>query len=505
MSSERYENGSRTSNTGSDNIDVSKEMTMAARQRRSRVAGRPRQDACDMAISENRRKQIRQAQKTYRLRKEAAFQSTKTRLAELEQKISETSSSLAGLYNSAIEARLDATNPDLFMSLSEICTHLASDPREACVLSPQRTERSDIDTRHRDLSILEDATYSVFSSENRFGYHFPNTGFEEQGTTHGSMPLPFEALPTTVPALMSTRPGIHNKTTSPQISQTIERPIAGETPYTYCFQESTFPRRLQRYCVEYAYRTFSDPRSDPHLVYRMFRLVPCVRDRENMLPHFRRLARCDRDALLENPKIPFYCIGGAGKHYPVLDGSGNPIYPANMRLPKRILGIMPVDGDPGSTSTTETLLEILGLGGEWFDCLDIEGYLRACGVHLEDSTLYPQIVFRESARQFISDAELPDCRSTTSGHLGEIGRSQPNHRTQPSGGDIQVPPHPKATSSTLSSSRYVLDIEKFFSTLIQGLVVLGRVPGFRKSDVDTALKTSIQSIDVPTEERQPPH
>lgn len=327
------------------------------------------------------------------------------------------------------------------MRLSGICTHLASGPHEACVLSPQRTETSGTDARHRNLSILEDATSSVFAFDNQFGYQFPDTVFEEQGTAQGPMSFSLDVLPTTDPVLTSTLPRIPNEPTSSQVSQIIERPITGETLYTYCFQESTFTRRLQRYCVEYAFRIFSDPRSDPNKVYRMFRLVPCIRDRENMLPHFRRLAACDRDAPLEVPKVPFYCIGGAGKHYPALDGSGNPIYPANMRLPKRILGIMPVDGESESNPTPETLLEILGFGGEWFDCLDIEGYLRRLGVRLEDSTLYPQIGPRDRARPIVSDAGLPDY-PTASGHLGELNRSQPNQRSQPSAGNIQVTPYP---------------------------------------------------------------
>lgn len=36
-------------------------------------------------------------------------------------------------------------------------------------------------------------------------------------------------------------------------------------------------------------------------------------------------------------------------------------------------------------------LELCGYGGEWFDCRDVEGYLREQGVDLDASSLFPSI------------------------------------------------------------------------------------------------------------------
>lgn len=125
----------------------------------------------------------------------------------------------------------------------------------------------------------------------------------------------------------------------PTAIQDIERPFGSSIRYTYCFQETTFSRRLHRYCLEHAFRLFSDPRSHPTAIYRVFRLVPCIQDKAKMYPFFRRFISGGVNDPLELSTLPFYCIGGAGTHYPIRDNLGNPVYPSKMRLPRRALGL----------------------------------------------------------------------------------------------------------------------------------------------------------------------
>lgn len=67
--------------------------------------------------------------------------------------------------------------------------------------------------------------------------------------------------------------------------------------YTYAFQEVRFARKSQRYCLEPAYRLFTESRSNPREFYRMFRLFPCVRDPGKTQPRFRQLLRADVQTL----------------------------------------------------------------------------------------------------------------------------------------------------------------------------------------------------------------
>jgi hypothetical protein len=164
--------------------------------------------------------------------------------------------------------------------------------------------------------------------------------------------------------------------------------------YTYSFHETDFPRRLHRYCLEYAFRLFADSRSEPLEVYRVFRLVPCIQDKTRMYPYFRRLVSAGTKDALELPTLPFYAIGGAGTHYPRKDEMGNPVYPSNTRLPRRVLGMFHTLGlmsASGQGSNQQNYLELCGYGGKWFDCRDVEGYLREQGVDLDGSSLFPSI------------------------------------------------------------------------------------------------------------------
>lgn len=157
---------------------------------------------------------------------------------------------------------------------------------------------------------------------------------------------------------------------------------------TYSFHEPMFSRRLQRYCLEHAYRLFIDSRSDPKDIYRLFRLVPCIRDKAQMAPYFHKLVRAGANESLEMQNLPFYAIGGAGKHFPRKNEWGNSITPANTRLPRRLLGLPPRDRSGHGVDERDerqTQLRTFGFDGEWFDCADVQGYLEGKGIFLKDS------------------------------------------------------------------------------------------------------------------------
>ncbi|GES64147.1 thioesterase/thiol ester dehydrase-isomerase [Aspergillus terreus] len=223
--------------------------------RRSQRVGRPRLDGTSEAIlSDDRRTQVRRAQRTYRLKKEAIFRNATARAEQLEATIRTAIEEAAGLSEVATEAQLQLSHPDLHARL----------------------------------------------------------------------------------------------------------------------------KRLQEILAD-------ESSSDPGEIYRVFRLVPCVRDPDKTQPRFRQLLLGGCTDSLEVPGLPFYSIGGAGTHFPDVDGEGNAVYPANSRMPRRILGLLPW-AELGTKGGGDTL-EVFGLGGDWFDCRDVEGYLKLHGVEVDGGLL----------------------------------------------------------------------------------------------------------------------
>jgi hypothetical protein len=165
-------------------------------------------------------------------------------------------------------------------------------------------------------------------------------------------------------------------------TQRIERPLpgTGNINYSYSHNEPTLLRTLQRYCLEYTYRLFSDAATDPREFYRVFRLVPCVKYREKMGKYLLCLVRSGAGERLDIPALPFYCIGGAGTHYPCVE-RGERVWHEKMRLPRRVLGTVASSLNEDIASVDrERLLEMAGLGGVWLDSNDVVGFLEEKGV-----------------------------------------------------------------------------------------------------------------------------
>ncbi|KAF4244278.1 hypothetical protein CNMCM8980_007215 [Aspergillus fumigatiaffinis] len=341
--------------------------------RRSKRAGRPRLDASrDAILSADRRSQVRRAQRTYRLKKEAAFRNATARAEQLQARMRTAAEEVTSLSEIATEAQLHLSHPDIYASLKRLYGIINANG-------------------HSSIEAGAPAEPSADSSD-------------QVSVASAQVQSPRQCPPT---------------------------PPLPTRQYTYAFQEVRFARQLQRYSLEHAFRLYTEFRSDPREIHRVFRLVPCVRDRGKTQPRFRQLLMGGRTDPLEVPGLPFYTVGGAGTHFPDVNEEGNAIYPANSRMPRRVLGILP--WPELETKGSEEALEAYGLGGEWFDSRDVEGYLRLHGVDVKGG-LFPTLHISSGA------AERDRTRS------------------------------------------FVLDVEGFFSRLLSGLVILGRAPGFRKTD-----------------------
>ncbi|PVH81287.1 hypothetical protein DL98DRAFT_458552 [Cadophora sp. DSE1049] len=478
-------------------------MARSQTQQPTRKSGRPRLDSPGFAVlSSDRRAQVRQAQKTYRLKKEASFESYKSRMIALEQRMKKLAEIFVEFYDRAGQLDLHLTHPEIFTHLRGMGDHLAPEIEEigrndtftlGTVTSSVPVENvtkqcCKSNESHNDQ--LFTATSCQVSSSQQYGIDDFDMRPAVQDTQCRSYPVGGQLLPV-LDGEDSQRSVERSDCLYPQH---IDRPVGESIPFMYSFHETTFSRRIQRCSLEHAYRLFVDTRSDPTVTYRMFRLVPCIREKLKMLPYFQNLVHARVEDALEIPSLPFYCIGGAGTHYPHKDHSGNPAYPSNTRLPRRILGIFPGSGTSGEATSRkpQSHLKLFGFDGDWFDCQDVQGYLEDNGVILHQSSLFAKI-HRAAFHQSTTD---PEDGPIDRRHHSIQETMTTNDRCS-SFGDEQVVADIRQLgrskiSSLLCTSPQYLDIECFLSVLLQGLVFLGRAPGFRRSDVAAAFKSALR-------------
>ncbi|KAJ5373276.1 hypothetical protein N7517_005282 [Penicillium concentricum] len=462
----------------------------SAPDRPVRKRGRPRLDtAKDATAIEERRLQIRRAQRTYRLKKENTIQTLRSRVNVLEQTLQNVSDLIGGAHHDAIDnLNGDATfqpNVDYLARTRELILAEINKTRFTSIENDLRFEQTNSASMERDT----------------FGYEVSHTRPQKNSI----VPSPYPR---------------YTRARSP--SPLINRILPTATIYTYSHQESNLSRRLHRFSLEHTYRWLTDPRTEPALLSRVFGLVPCIHDMPGIRRSFRRTLQSEIGSGLEFVKMPFYTLGGAGKHFPRADVDGNPVYPENSRRPGKILrrmvrilqrgGIQDWDEDwsgerepvavtlEGLVDETqvrmseEERIRSLDLDGEWFDCHDVQGYLEHRGLVLDGSAV----------RLGVPEALVGDLygfspdRSTVSSLYASSDGNTPVDRNG---------------SESSTSSSYTLDVECFFDreltvdvfspcvffvnitdknpVLLANLRILGRAPGFRVWDVDAALRSAI--------------
>ncbi|KAF3388974.1 hypothetical protein F1880_003229 [Penicillium rolfsii] len=443
-----------------------------------RKRGRPRiETAKDAATIEERRLQIRRAQRTYRQKKEATIQALKTRVEQLEQTLQNVSDLLT------------AEDPEKFNRL---------------------TGSTDI-SRARQLVLAEISKARVVPKDG--GYPVGNTteslrdvfGIE---VSHGQGNISYDDRNSSTSSSSKhddsqRKQSLYRSYSHPRSpSPLLNRLFPSTTIYTYSYQESCLSRRLQRFCLEHTYRWLSNPNSEPSLMTRVFGLFPCIQDMPGVLRTSRRVLHSEIGESLELPKVPFYTLGGAGTHYPRANDSGDPVYPVNARRPGKILrrlarilrrgGISDWDedwsgdlepdigdeqGEKVRSMSEEERLRFLDLDGDWLDCNDVQGYLEYRRFILEGSSMW---------------LEVPAATVET------LYGSSPDSGSEYCASQLYVSPTEIFSSDAsepqdlgMSTYRYALNVECFFDLLLSNLRMLGRAPGFRLWDVDAALRLAI--------------
>ena len=353
------------------------------------------------------------------------MRSYKARITSLEARIEEITDSLTEFHDVAVRADLKQTHPALYTRLREICCNQAWKADAANLPSSPKTDVSNVSGIEDTAQVCNDD----LSHQNLpiFGIVISN---EYNDRSISGSPSSRHAQSQTSP--------IHRSVDGEEFLQTallrlrdIERPLGQSVPIINSFHEKDFVRRLHRSSLEHAYRLFLDNHSDPNVTYRIFRLVPFIRDKDTMSPYFQKLVQAGEAEPLEIDCLPFYSIGGAGTHYRRTDEFGHPIYPHNCRLPKRLLGIPPGIKTACKNTTSveyQNHLKLFGLDGEWFDCQDVEGYLKHMGVALDQSSSFAEI--------YVTTPDTPTSHSLADGEHNRSSREGSNDTLSKDDGSV---------------------------------------------------------------------
>ncbi|KAI9044860.1 bZIP transcription factor [Aspergillus affinis] len=418
------------------------------------------------ATNRDRRTQVRHAQRTYRQKKETMFRDMKNRVSELQETVDRISASLSDFHDMAIQSDLHVTHPYLFDRLNETIAQVQHGP-ETGDHNWTHTEHIQHQKNHQ---FYPTAATTGGIDPFTFGYMISPDEQQDHRPRHSTISHDRQRPVRFTHSLYSY-----------QLRQ-IEKPLSGSATHTHSFHETDFSRRLQRYCLEYTWRIFIDPNANPQEFYRVFRLVPCIRYSEKMRPYLQCLVRSGSHESLDIAAAPFYCIGGAGTHYP-RKLNGEPVYPENMRLPRRILSILPYSGAKddkvdASTDDRDALLRALGLHGIWLDCHDVQGYLEEKGLALDG----PSCVYA-SGSGVATETSQPVVDFSVMDVDAQSENAVPPKKFHARGDEH---------SGKSSTSDFTLNVEEFFRLLLKNMIILGRAPGFRLTDVETAFKSTVK-------------
>ncbi|KAH6643199.1 hypothetical protein C7974DRAFT_119410 [Boeremia exigua] len=323
--------------------------------------------------------------------------------------------------------------------------------------------------------------------------------------------------------------------------------------YTYSYEEVTFARRLTRATLESGFLLLSTPDIHPALLNYIFKLSLPYLSLEETRNRFKTILARGVDEDLDWYATPFLHLGGAGTHYQRRDAEGMPIPMKNTwtirqmgPVDRRMIRVESVAD--GRTQDLEGI-DLHGFEGEWFDSYDVQGYIEEqwhCRID-------PRSSFAECLID--SDSTSPSENETGSPSLsrGSTASNSDNPTPPPLPASFFEPPYgldmffnraptpdllsatPKNSLQDLSfdqtlgldlapafdlgfvgSSGYStfgldmmgeaeqlpvvkqrpkkvawVDVQKLIDKMTKRAVCLGRAPGYRRKDVDTAFREAL--------------
>jgi len=376
--------------------------------------------------AKRRRTQIRLAQRAYRNRKENAIQTLEKRVQELKDANEEMSNVFLQLHDFAVSTgaldripefgrQLRATT-EKFLALAQKASEEDGGEDEA----PHGTSGDNAKRRQISAPATREQSSSPEPVQ-RAQQDIDTSTRKPQPLLYGGFTITHEPLndadliadlsnPYVPPSTSSfdfeviTQPTLENAsfpfgTAPPEFDfSSFSHPPASPynplpLPRTYTSQEATFGRRLQRFACERALTLISMPNPPAERFQRVFGFRLLLETKDQILAGLRRSLDRTATESLSNWQYPFYNLGGAGTHfYSSSSSSASHTPPSGNQGTRDIFKPHSTSGfalgpfNPSISSIRDINLDkdmrmgLDGFEGDFFDCDDVELYLRQRGV-----------------------------------------------------------------------------------------------------------------------------
>ncbi|KAH7161569.1 hypothetical protein EDB81DRAFT_925096 [Dactylonectria macrodidyma] len=389
---------------------------------KKRSRGRPRLDTKDETPADRRRTQIRLAQRAYRNRKDTAIDTLKQRVKELEQINEDMGREFMSLSHFVLGQGVLQGSP-------EVAQHLAEANRKFLALQRQVTAEdvstiADTDAgtyesaegtlnsavEHSQLAIIQPGSSKKSISSSASSNEVLSTPNTELGSEEASLDntqnllVTFQQFSESADSSVDSLTGHSAKDSSYPLDEARAQALRCYDPFanpllapppappSFAAQESTFGRRLQRTILEAGYKlsVMSNPPPDRYMAVFSFCLH--FESRREIARRLLASLLCNSQETLNNWKVPFTNLGGAGlHHFPSTEGigciSGCEVPLGNQGLPEPY---KPDDMNGFSMGPWNPLVEATrdmrvdhrlrmlepGFEGDFYDADEVEIYLR---------------------------------------------------------------------------------------------------------------------------------
>ncbi|KAI5211796.1 hypothetical protein AUEXF2481DRAFT_36932 [Aureobasidium subglaciale EXF-2481] len=486
----------------------------------SRKRGRPRLETEGESAADKRRQQVRLAQRNYRQRKENTIDELKKQVQELQSTIQSMNQTF-----SHFSERCSATNvsPIVLDEVQSIAQLYSAGQSRADSLSMSNSPE------------IESLVIKPPSSTSGRERSSPLTTNESDTSPRTEVK---HWSPLTAPVSALNMPdGIDNDPASFSILRSLG------IPSTYSSFERTFARRLHRASCEYAYRLACDPARVPILFNNVFKLTLKAAGTVDRLKYSLRstLSRSTKEPL-SNWGVTYIHVGGAGTHYARPPEEGGLSYMSPTSWAVTTVGPHKIGGSTIEEAlTAEMLLRgVTGMDGEWFDAYDVEGYLAEKGIRLDPSSSFAEIELpddepsgpgysvasppMDAITAYVQSLTTSGAESVSAhptyypglseaGHMPTLPAIQPQRKSYPvvqTYFQSQVDER-RSTAPTVDQqygtmpmtdhvypyarqparkARVTIDVGKFIEHMSMAGTCLMRAPGYRRKDIDVALRRS---------------
>ncbi|KAF9691902.1 hypothetical protein EKO04_009871 [Ascochyta lentis] len=348
------------------------------------------------------------------------------------------------------------------------------------------------------------------------------------------------------------RHSLKTTTSRPSISTLSTRTLP--PAFTYSFDEVTFARRLTRATIEAGFLLLSTSGGPPAAISAKFKLSLPYLTLDEVRDRFKIVLSRGVDEDLDWYSTPFLHLGGAGTHYQRRDAYGKVIPLRNAwtvrqigPLDKRMIRMENVAD--GQIQDFEGI-DLEGFEGEWFDPHDVQGYLEEqwhCRIDpkssfaeclIDSETIFPDDETGSPSMSHGSTASSTDF-SVSPSVPHAFNASQPSHGLDTLFNNASVPHflaapnkqslpdlsfdqtlgldlapsfdmgfagssgHGTLGLSVMGETERLafvrqkpkklawVDVSKLIDSIIKQAVCIGRSPGFRRKDIDTAFREAL--------------